>query len=87
MTTSSINTVTAKEEFSELINRVSHSKERIILTRREKEIAVIIPMEDYVLLQASQNKHDLHAAMEALKEARVAGSISIVDLKNQLGSQ
>jgi prevent-host-death family protein len=86
MTTTSVTTIEAKEDFSELINRVSHSKERIILTRRDKEIAVIIPIEDYALLQASQNKHDLHAATEALKEARIQGTISLEDLKDQIGA-
>ena len=86
MTTTSVTTIEAKEDFSELINRVSHGKERIILTRRDKEIAVIIPIEDYVLLQASQNKHDLHAATESLKEARIQGTISLEDLKEQIGA-
>lgn len=86
MTTSTLTTLEAKEDFSELINRVSHHKERIILTRREKEVAVVIPIEDYALLLTSENKHDLHDATEALKEARHEGSISLDDLKNQLGS-
>lgn len=84
MPTTSINTVDAKEEFSELINRVSHYKERIILVRRGKEIAAIIPIEDLVLLNASQSKNDLQEATEALKEARSVGSIALDDLKEQL---
>ncbi|RDI36670.1 type II toxin-antitoxin system Phd/YefM family antitoxin [Aquicella lusitana] len=85
MTTTSINTVDAKEEFSELINRVSHNKERIILTRRGKEIAAIIPVEDLLLLQASQDKSDLHDAVEALKEARTVGTITLEKLKEEIG--
>jgi prevent-host-death family protein len=85
MTTTSINTVEAKEEFSELINRVSHNKERIILTRRGKEIAAIVPVEDLALLNASQSKNDLQEATEALKEARNHGSLSLEDLKQQVG--
>lgn len=85
MTTTSVNTADAKEEFSELINRVSHNKERIILTRRGKEIAAIIPLEDLVLLEASQNKSDLHEAVEALKEARNHGAITLEELKTEIG--
>lgn len=85
MTTTSINTVDAKEEFSELVNRVSHNKERIILTRRGKEIAAIVPYEDLLWLQESQNKNDLHEAVEALKEAREKGTIPLEDLKEELG--
>jgi len=85
MTTTSISTADAKEEFVELVNRVSHNKERIILTRRGKEIAAIIPFEDLLQLQDSQNKHDLQAAVDALKEARDQGSIPLEDLKKEVG--
>ena len=85
MTLFSINTVDAKEEFSELINRVSHHKERIILTRRGKEIAAIIPIDDFHLLQSSQNKHDLEEAVDALKEARHKGTTSLEELKEEIG--
>jgi prevent-host-death family protein len=85
MTTTSINTVEAKEEFNDLLSRVSHNKERIILTRRGKEIAALIPIEDFTLLQASQNQYDLHDAMESLKEARNQGSMTLQEFKDQLG--
>lgn len=85
MTTTSINTAEAKEEFAELINRVSHYKERIILTRRGKEVAAIVSIEDLHLLQHSQNKTDLHDAVEALKEARHHGTISLDTLRKEIG--
>ena len=50
MATIYINTADAKEEFSELLNRVSHNKEHIVLTRRGKEVAVLISMDDFHLL-------------------------------------
>jgi len=86
MTTTTKSTLEAKEEFSELVNRVAHSKERIILTRRDKEIGALIPIEDYLLLQSAQNMHDLQDAMEALKEARQLGTISLDELKSEIGS-
>ena len=83
MTTTVMNTAEAKEQFGDLINRVVHSKERVILTRRGKEVAAIIPFEDLNILQNSQDKSDLHDAMEALREARTAGSISLEKLKEE----
>lgn len=80
MTTGYMNTIEAKEDFADLISRVSHHKERVILTRRGKEVAAIIPIEDFALLQASQNKSDLEEATEALKEARDKGVITLNDL-------
>ncbi len=84
MTTTSINIIDAKEDFSELINRVYHHKERYILTRRDKEVAVIIPLEDFALLQSSQDKHDLQEAVEALKEARIQGTMTLEELENKI---
>lgn len=85
MTTTSINTAEAKEELAELINRVSHYKDRIILTRRGKEVAALVSMEDLHLLLQSQNKTDLHDAVEALKEARHNGATTLDDLKTEIG--
>ena len=84
-TTVTINTIDAKEQFPDLINRVVHSKERVILTRRGKEIAVIIPFEDLKLLEDTQDKHDLREATEALKEARSIGTIPLEKLKEEVG--
>jgi prevent-host-death family protein len=85
MTVTVLNAADAKEQFADLINRVVHSKERVILTRRGKEIAAIIPFEDLNILQASQDKSDLREAMDALKEAREKGTISIERLKEEAG--
>jgi prevent-host-death family protein len=85
MITTSISTADAKEEFSELINRVTHNKERIILTRRGKEIAAIVPLEDLLMLQKSQSKNDLDEAVLALQEARNQGTITLENLKEEIG--
>ncbi|EKD72411.1 MAG: prevent-host-death family protein [uncultured bacterium] len=86
MTTTSMNTIEAKEQFTDLVNRVAHQKERIILTRRGKEIAAIIPIEDLTLLSASQDKQDLHEAIDSLKEARSEGSMTLEQLQEDLGT-
>ncbi len=85
MTTTLISTIDAKEQFSDLINRVAHSKDRIVLTRRGKEIAVIISMDDFKLLQDSQDKHDLKDAIEALKEARTTGTKTLDQFNEESG--
>ncbi len=83
--TITLNTVEAKEQFPDLINRVAHNKERFILTRRGKDIAALIPIEDLNILLQSQDKHDLHEAINALKEARTLGTISLEQLKEETG--
>lgn len=85
MTTTSINILDAKHEFSELINRVAHNKERIILTRRGKDIAALIPLQDLELLLAKQDKSDLEAAVESMKDMREHGVLTLDQLKNEIG--
>ncbi len=81
-----ITTAEAQDQFSELINQVVHNKDQVILTRRGKEIAAIIPLEDLALLQDLQNKHDLQEALDALKEARTKGGISLEKVKEEVGA-
>ena len=84
MTENHMNTIDAKENFTDLISRVSHHKESVVLTRRGKEIVAIIPIEDYIFLQTARNKSDLDKATEALKEARENGVITLDALLNEM---
>ena len=86
MTTSSINTVDAKEQFIDLVNRVAHNKEHIILTRRGKEIVALVPVEDLKLLSDTQDKYDLREAIDALKEARDSNALTLEQLRERLGT-
>ena len=85
MTTSTISTAHAKEHFTDMINRVAHHKERIILTRRGKEVAVVISVEDFQLLHQSQDKNDLQEAIDALKESRQVGALTLEQLIKEAG--
>lgn len=86
MTITIMNTAEAKEQFTDLVNRVVHNKERVILTRRGKEIAAIIPLEDLHVLQESQDRQDLRDAIDALKEARSIGAMTLEQLKEEVGA-
>ena len=44
MTLTRMDTVTARNNFSELVNRVAYGNEIIILTRRGKDVAAIVPV-------------------------------------------
>jgi len=85
MTVTILNTSDAKEQFADLISRVSHNKERVILTRRGKEIAAIIPLEDLKLLHESEDRQDIQEATQALKEARSEGMVTLDQLKEDIG--
>lgn len=75
----------AREEFSEVINQVSYSGQRIILHRHGKALAAIIPVGDLELLEAIEDSVDIEKATKALKEAAKKGTISWSDLKKELG--
>ncbi len=79
---SSLTTVQARNQFSEVINRAAFGKERVVLTRRSHELVAVVPIEDMRLLQSLENQIDIEAARTALKEP---GSIPWKTLKAELG--
>ena len=72
--------VKARTEFAELTNRAAYGKERIIVTRKGKEIVAIVPIEDVQLLEALENQTDIEDARKALKEK---GTISWKVIKKE----
>jgi prevent-host-death family protein len=85
MPTLVVNAADAKEELAEIINRVASNKERVILTRRGKEVAAIVSIEDLILLENLQHQGDLQDAIDAFKEAREGKMITLAALKDELG--
>ena len=84
--TTTMTTVDAKEKFTELLNHVALQKQRVVLTRRGKEIAALVPIEDFQFLTNSQDKHDVREAMDSLKEVKSAGAITLEALKEEIGA-
>jgi prevent-host-death family protein len=80
-----VNTVNARAQFSEIINRAAFGKERVMLTRRGKEIVAVVPIEDVQLLEALEDKIDLEEARAALAEAKKKGTISWEKINKELG--
>jgi len=80
-----VNTVNARAQFSEIINRAAFGKERVTLTRRGKEIVAVVPIEDMKLLEALEDKIDLEEAREALSEVKKKGTVSWKKIKKELG--
>ncbi|MCH7575929.1 MAG: type II toxin-antitoxin system Phd/YefM family antitoxin [Candidatus Marinimicrobia bacterium] len=67
-----ISTVEARNRFSEVINRAAFGKERIILTRRGKDLVAVVPMEDVELLESLADQLDIKLA-DAVKKNIEAG--------------
>jgi prevent-host-death family protein len=80
-----VNTVNARAQFSEIINRAAFGKERVTLTRRGKEIVAVVPIEDVKLLEALEDKIDLDEARAALAEAKKKRTVPWDKIKKELG--
>jgi prevent-host-death family protein len=79
---SKITAVDARQQFADIINRSTYAKERIVITRRGKDLAAVVPIEDLKLLEEIEDRIDLEAARKALKES---GSVPWEKVKAELG--
>ena len=57
-----------RKDFAETIDRVRHRGERIILHRRGKDVAAIVPLEDLALIEAVEDRLDLEEAKRRLND-------------------
>jgi len=72
----------ARNEFAEIINRVAYGGETVLVHRRKKPVAAIIPIDDPELLDRIEDELDIRAARRARKEK---GSIPWEKIKKDLG--
>lgn len=47
-----VNIAEAREVLAELVNEVGYAGQRVVIMRRGKEVAAIVPMKDYDVLRA-----------------------------------
>jgi len=59
-----------RQEFAETINRVAYGRERVVVRRRGKDLAALIPFEDLMLLEELEHRLDLEEAEEILARAK-----------------
>lgn len=74
-----------RKDFSDTVNRVAYGRERVVLHRRGKEIAAVVPIEDLKLLEALEDRIDLADARAALTEAKKKGTKSLQAIVKELG--
>jgi prevent-host-death family protein len=84
-----VNVSKAREEFPEIVNRAAYGQERTIVSRRGKDLAAIISIDDLRLLerlaQEEIDRIDIADAMASLAEAEIKGTISLEDAKKRFG--
>lgn len=74
----------AREEFAELVNRAAYGHERVLVSRRGRPIAAIVPIEDVQFLERYEDEMDLKLALEALADPENAVTIPWEDVKTEL---
>jgi len=84
-----LNVSKARQEFPEVVNRAAYGNERTIVSRRGKDLAAVIPIDDLRLLerlaQEAMDRQDIADARAALKEAKEKGTIPLEEARNLLG--
>lgn len=79
----------ARNDFADVLNRVAYGGERIVLRRRGKDIAAIIPMEELALLekiiQEGEDRADLKEIRKARREIARQGTVPWEQVKKKLG--
>ncbi|MEN8236899.1 MAG: type II toxin-antitoxin system prevent-host-death family antitoxin [Pseudomonadota bacterium] len=69
---------------TDALNTAAYGKERVMIMRRNKPLAYIVPMEDIELLEQIEDRYDAIAAKKALDEASSEGFIDWEELKKEL---
>ncbi|MGH2560069.1 MAG: type II toxin-antitoxin system Phd/YefM family antitoxin [Thermomicrobiales bacterium] len=80
-----MSTVDARDHFSDVVNRAAFGGERVILTRRGKELAAIVPIEDVRWMEELEDRIDIEEARAALADVREHGTISWEEIKAEHG--
>ncbi|UJX39208.1 type II toxin-antitoxin system Phd/YefM family antitoxin [Desulfovibrio sp. JY] len=75
----------ARERFAEVVNRAAYGKERIIVSRRGKPVAAVVPMDDLLLLLGLEERGDIEAVREAEAEAVRDGTVAWETVKRECG--
>jgi prevent-host-death family protein len=78
-----------RSDFADVLNRVAYKGERIVLHRRGKNVAAIIPTEEFDFLQRkieeAEDKADRAAIRRAKRDIKKHGTVPWDDVKKRLG--
>ena len=77
----------ARDRFDELLKRAVKGKDRVILTRRGRPVAALVPIEDLKFLEAIEDQLDAEEFRRAKEEFERSGEPAIPweKIKAELG--
>jgi prevent-host-death family protein len=82
MSTTKETAARARKSFSDILNRAAYGKERVVIERRGKRLAAVVPLEDLDLLEELEDRVDIEDARRRMKEK---GSVPWATVKKDLG--
>ncbi len=80
-----LNSTDARERMADVLNRVAYAKDRVRITRRGKEVAAVVPIEDLELIERLEDEIDIREAEKALREANKKGTIPLGKIRKEFG--
>jgi antitoxin YefM len=77
-----------RSELSQVIDQVADMREHVIVTRRGRPAAVLIPVDEYEALEETaeilSDPETVHAIEEGLKEAERGQTVTLAELRRDL---
>jgi prevent-host-death family protein len=80
-----LNSTVAREKLADVLNRVAYAKDRVRITRRGREVAAVVPIEDLELIERLEDEIDIREAEKALREAKKKGTIPLHNIRKEFG--
>ena len=72
-----------RENLSEYLNQVTYNKTDFLVQKRNRTVAVLIPVEKYELLEQLEDLVDVRLALKALKEEEISFEEVLAGLKKK----
>jgi prevent-host-death family protein len=72
-----------RENLSEYLNQVTYNKTDFLVQKRNRTVAVLIPVEKYELLEQLEDLVDVRLALKAMKEEEVPFEEVLAGLKKK----
>ncbi len=80
-----VEATTARNSFSDVINKVAYGADRVVIERRGKPVAAVIPVADLRLLEMLEDHLDIEAARTALADPKNKVRVPWAQVKKRLG--
>jgi prevent-host-death family protein len=74
----------ARQDFAELVNRAAYGGERVLVSRRGKPIAAIVPIADVAFIERMEDDLDLRDALAALADPANAVTYPLEQVEAEL---